>query len=77
MTAVAAAAFRAPVDAFNGRDPERLLAETETVAAELTERFTFPSAAKVAQIAGSYRFRDGLISRAPIYREGSADLAAG
>ncbi len=77
MTAVAAAAFRAHVDAFNARDPERLLAETKTVAAELTERFTFQSAAKLAQIAGSYRFRDGLISRASIYRKGSSDPAAG
>ncbi|MDQ3455571.1 MAG: hypothetical protein M3513_08965 [Actinomycetota bacterium] len=47
------------------------------MAAELTERFTFQGAAKVAQMAGFYRFRDGLISRASIYREGSADPAAG
>lgn len=53
------------------------MAEGDTVAAELTERFTFEGEAEVAHLAGFYRFRDGVIGRASIYREGSADPAAG
>jgi len=50
-----------------------VVADGKTVAAELIERFTFDSAAKIAHIAGFYRFREELIISASIYREGSAD----
>lgn len=50
-----------------------LVADGSAVAAELIERFTHDGTEKVAAIAGFYRFRDGLIARATIYREGSAD----
>jgi hypothetical protein len=54
-----------------------VVAEADTAAAELLELYQFQQVARTALIAGFYTVEDGRISRAKIYREGSADPAAG
>jgi ketosteroid isomerase-like protein len=51
------------------------LAEGDTAAAELTEELTVDGERVRFPIAVFLRFRDGLITHATVYREGSADLA--
>ena len=52
-----------------------LVVEGELAACELTETLTHEGRTSAVPIAGFYRFRDGLIVSAAVYREGSADLA--
>ena len=52
-----------------------LVAEGDLAACELTETLTHEGVTSAVPIAGFYRFRDGLIVSATVYREGSADLA--
>jgi len=49
----------------------------DVVAAELVERWTYEGVERMAGIAAFYRVRKGRITRVTIYREGSADPAAG
>lgn len=53
---------------------ETLLAADDRVACELTETLTTAGEERTFSIAGFYELRDGLISAAKIYREGSADV---
>ncbi|WP_042402568.1 nuclear transport factor 2 family protein [Streptacidiphilus carbonis] len=52
-----------------------VVAEGESAACELTETLTHDGVTSAVPIAGFFRFRDGLIVSATVYREGSADLA--
>jgi uncharacterized protein len=51
-----------------------LVADGDRVAAELIERLVHDGVAHEFAIAGFYRFEDGQIAAAKIYREGSAEL---
>lgn len=51
-----------------------LVADGETVAAELRERLTVDRATREFAIAAFFRVHDGVIARATIYREGNATL---
>ena len=52
-----------------------VLTEGDRVAAQLTETLTHDGQKRTFAIAGFYRLRDGRITSAKIYREGSAELA--
>lgn len=52
-----------------------LVVEGDLAACELTETLTHEGRTSAVPIAGFFRFRDGLIVSAAVYREGSADLA--
>jgi uncharacterized protein len=67
--------IKAHVDAFNARDLEALMAGDGQAAAQLTEVFTFEGVERTDHIAGFYVVRQGRITAAKIYREGSADVA--
>jgi ketosteroid isomerase-like protein len=53
---------------------ESMIAEGDSVAAELTERVTVDGETRSFAIAAFFTVADGLISRAKVYREGNADL---
>ena len=63
--------------ALDGLRPELLVRSVvgsgDLVAAELTELFRYDHVDRVSPIAAFYRFHDGAIVRATIYREGSAE----
>src|SRR5213080_1824407 len=65
-------------DAMTGLLPslhiQNLLVDDGQVACQLTETLTHDAVEKTFSIAGFYRLRDGLITSAKIYREGSAEL---
>jgi ketosteroid isomerase-like protein len=52
----------------------RVIAEDDAAAAELHEQLTIDGMAREFTIAAFFSITDGLISRATIYREGSADI---
>ncbi|WP_328607162.1 nuclear transport factor 2 family protein [Amycolatopsis sp. NBC_00345] len=52
-----------------------VLTDGDRVAAQLTETLTHDGQERTFAIAGFYRLRDGRITSAKIYREGSAELA--
>lgn len=52
----------------------RLVADDETVAAELREALTVDGTPHEYSIAAFFTVHNGLITRAKIYREGNADL---
>lgn len=64
--------------AFNAVAPQleivRMIPGADVVAAEFVEHMTIDRKAVQAPIAGFYTLRDGRMSRAKIYREGSADI---
>ncbi|MDT8915710.1 nuclear transport factor 2 family protein [Amycolatopsis sp. PS_44_ISF1] len=53
---------------------QHVLTDGDRVAAQLTETLTHDGEEHTFAIAGFYRFRDGHIASAKIYREGSAEL---
>ncbi|WP_020420330.1 nuclear transport factor 2 family protein [Amycolatopsis sp. ATCC 39116] len=53
---------------------DNVIASGDQAAAQLTETLTADGAEHTFAIAGFYRFRDGRISAAKIYREGSAEI---
>jgi hypothetical protein len=54
--------------------PRTILTEQDAAAAELTEEITVDGAVRRFAIAVFFRFAEGLITHASVYREGSADL---
>jgi uncharacterized protein len=55
-------------------DVVRLVAEHDEVAAELRETMTVDGAHREFAVAAFFTVSDGMITRAKIYREGSAEL---
>lgn len=74
-----AALTRLFADAIAGLRPRLavhgLLADGDRVACEMTETLVAGGEERSYPIAGFYRLRDGRISAAKIYREGSAEVA--
>lgn len=56
-------------------EPRAVIADGELAAAELTERLTVEGEPQQFPIAVFFRFADGLIKQATVYREGNAELA--
>ena len=54
---------------------QNLIVGESQAAAQLVEVFTYEGVERTASIAGFYAIRDGRITSAKIYREGSADVA--
>ncbi len=52
---------------------QTMLSDGDQVACELTEQLVVDDATRVDHIAGFYRVHSGRITKAKIYREGSAD----
>jgi uncharacterized protein len=53
---------------------QNLIVGDDQAAAQLIEVFTYQGVERTDHIAGFYRFREGRITSAKIYREGSADV---
>ncbi|OXM72269.1 MULTISPECIES: nuclear transport factor 2 family protein [Amycolatopsis] len=53
---------------------DNVIASGDQAAAQLTETLTADGTEHTFAIAGFYRFRDGRIAAAKIYREGSAEI---
>ncbi|HEX5540859.1 MAG TPA: nuclear transport factor 2 family protein [Micromonospora sp.] len=54
---------------------QNLLAEGDRVACQMTETLAWAGKERTFSIAGFYRLRNGRITSAKIYREGSAEIA--
>ncbi|MFJ5926127.1 nuclear transport factor 2 family protein [Kitasatospora sp. NPDC092948] len=53
---------------------QNLLADADRAACQLVETMTVAGEERTCSVAGFYRLRDGRITAAKIYREGSADV---